>query len=593
LWGGFDNIIYAISLLLTSIIVIRVTFYESSIQEPFIKTTTALVTVFLLLSTTNNPQWGMALAAAIGVLLFVMSVIFVITALDNKAQKLNFFTYITILFSIVFFLGGYSVGAIGALLLVLSVWVLHNRIIDFKILAISSILLVAVVIYITLLHRHGVGLLSNKPTSEALNLILIGQFGLIMTGSSLIGKAYFEQTQQLWSYYLCGAVLLFWSFSLFKEFIQRPNKERMFILAIATYSITNIVVVSLFRFRNGIEGALGQWYNVHTHFISVAVCYYLFTSIGKNKFALSSLIKLSSICVILGFATVGYYHDWKKSEYISSWKDNFVTQAPILLAFPDLISNKNDPFSTMLWQYPQAKAGIDFLYSNSLWIFKKNKPLTFGLTNDGWMEANKPVLIVCPANSKKINFQMWRPDGSQDSVVSMRSSEGKELVKVNNSNIQLVFKTEKPVILLDGSNMDQSFPITSSSDIRQLIAIINNISCEMQTEQVGQENSPAPYPLKSLEVNNWGPQSTKAGVNPNKQPDGSMGIWIENSGTRDLDELQVFFAGQPAKATSVQEKLITAAIAPDQITVTGDKEILIKQISTGKLFPVGTFKVSN
>jgi hypothetical protein len=96
-----------------------------------------------------------------------------------------------------------------------------------------------------------------------------------------------------------------------------------------------------------------------------------------------------------------------------------------------------------------------------------------------------------------------------------------------------------------------------------------------------------------LKVINWGPQSTTVGVIPNKQPGGGMGIWIEVSGTtQGLGEAQVLFAGQPAMVTSsVQEKGLSAAIAPEQLTEPGKKEVVIKQISTNKLFPVGVFDV--
>ena len=93
-----------------------------------------------------------------------------------------------------------------------------------------------------------------------------------------------------------------------------------------------------------------------------------------------------------------------------------------------------------------------------------------------------------------------------------------------------------------------------------------------------------------LKVINWGPQSTKVGVNPNNQPGGAMGIWIEVSGTQGVGEVQLLVAGQPAMAV-VQEKLITAAIAPEQFAEPGKKEVVIKQISTNKLFPVGVFDV--
>lgn len=95
-----------------------------------------------------------------------------------------------------------------------------------------------------------------------------------------------------------------------------------------------------------------------------------------------------------------------------------------------------------------------------------------------------------------------------------------------------------------------------------------------------------------LKINRWGPDSAKIGIIPNKQPDGSMGIWIEVSSTENLGEAQVLFDGHPAKVTSVQPKLITASISSEELAAAGDKDVSLKQTSTGKVFPVGTFKVS-
>lgn len=125
-----------------------------------------------------------------------------------------------------------------------------------------------------------------------------------------------------------------------------------------------------------------------------------------------------------------------------------------------------------------------------------------------------------------------------------------------------------------------------------ILAIAIILSACDKTEQADKKTSVTVPPTLELKVVNWGPQSAKIGTNPNKQPDGSMGIWIEVSGTQGLGEAQVLFSGQPAKSTSVQEKLITAAIATDQLAVVGDKEVAIKQIGTGKLFPVGIFKAT-
>jgi hypothetical protein len=70
-----------------------------------------------------------------------------------------------------------------------------------------------------------------------------------------------------------------------------------------------------------------------------------------------------------------------------------------------------------------------------------------------------------------------------------------------------------------------------------------------------------------------------------------MGIWIDISSTQGLGDAQLIFDGKPAKSTSVQDKLVTAAISHEQLEAPGAKKIFIKQISTGRLFPVGTFNL--
>jgi hypothetical protein len=106
-----------------------------------------------------------------------------------------------------------------------------------------------------------------------------------------------------------------------------------------------------------------------------------------------------------------------------------------------------------------------------------------------------------------------------------------------------------------------------------------------------QQKTPVGAAGVELKVINWGAQSTNVGVIPNKQPGGGMGIWIEVSGTQGLGEVQVLFGGQPAMTTSVQGKMITAAIAPEQLAEQGKKELVIKQIATNKLFSVGAFDI--
>ena len=112
-----------------------------------------------------------------------------------------------------------------------------------------------------------------------------------------------------------------------------------------------------------------------------------------------------------------------------------------------------------------------------------------------------------------------------------------------------------------------------------------------KTKQTTNTSSLTSQPV--LKIGSWGPQSTIIGENPNIQPDGGMGVWIEAIGKSGLGDAEVIFDGQPALTTSVQEKLITASISAKHLNKSGSKEIFIKQISTGKNFHVGTFFVQS
>lgn len=128
--------------------------------------------------------------------------------------------------------------------------------------------------------------------------------------------------------------------------------------------------------------------------------------------------------------------------------------------------------------------------------------------------------------------------------------------------------------------------------ILTILGITTVISACDKAELPNQKTAlPASQALE-LKITNWGPQSTTVGSNPNRQSDDSMGIWIEVTGLEGLGGAEVVFAGQPAKKTSIDRKLITAAISFDQIAVVGDKEVTIKQVGTGRQFPVGVFKVT-
>ena len=95
----------------------------------------------------------------------------------------------------------------------------------------------------------------------------------------------------------------------------------------------------------------------------------------------------------------------------------------------------------------------------------------------------------------------------------------------------------------------------------------------------------------NLDVESWGPQSMLLGSIPNRQPDGSLGIWIRVSGVRGMGDLCVFFDGQPMN-TTVREGLITIGVPPSLLSKPGTKPVIIEELPTGKTFTVGAFSIN-
>lgn len=473
-WGGFDPAVYGISLALCCIAVVFST-KHSELGNANVGRAFLVVATLLLFSTTNNPQWGMALAAAVGVPLFLFAIYFLSRSFDEN-ENVSIYFYLLMPLTIVFFLGGYAVGVAGAVGLMCMTQALKTRSIDKKIIVAFAVLVLCIILYVIILTQYGV-LLKNKPTGKTFDLFAILKFALAMAGASVLGKAVFEAMPQFWPYYLCGSILFFWTVFLYKDFIQNPKKGRLFFLAISAYSVSNILLIALFRFSNGIEGALGQWYNVHTKLMAVAVCFYLFSTIRWKQIGFLDVCKIVSLVVIVVFAVFGYCRDWTKSKYISNWKQQFVAQAPLLLAFPDALKDKTNLMNTMLWNYDDARKGVGILYDNnlSMFHFKNKDPVIAGQTSDGWLIADQPITILCPIGTKAIDFKIWRPENSLPSTMVVRSENNKKIV--GNGQVHFNLNNERPILLLDASNEAESQPIISGGDIRKLVAIVGNVHC--------------------------------------------------------------------------------------------------------------------
>ncbi|WP_153098809.1 hypothetical protein [Paraburkholderia hayleyella] len=95
----------------------------------------------------------------------------------------------------------------------------------------------------------------------------------------------------------------------------------------------------------------------------------------------------------------------------------------------------------------------------------------------------------------------------------------------------------------------------------------------------------------NLSVEDFGPKFTTAGVNPNKQPDGSIGLWIKVNSTQGFSQAQVYFDDKAALATSVEDKIITAAIDPKYISKPGKHVLTLRLPSRDDIQQIGVFEV--
>ena len=403
IWGGFDTWIFTAAVVGAALIVVLVVL--SADKPPQNRLLCALGVGISMLSVTTNPQWGMALSAAIGVTLFIAGAASFSRIAGNEQGRYDLLNS-SLCFgaAILLFSGGYAIGLVASAGIVLLMTACSQRKVSFAQAGVGAAVFVSLIAYALIVANYG-SLLENRPTAKTFDLMSTIQFALVMSGASVLGKALFENTG-LWApYYVVGSVLLsgcfvFWFFAF-------RNRERIsiFFFLLSFYSFCNILVVSLFRYRNGLEGAMGQWYNVHAHLLICGPLYCVFFS-DKGR-GISGFMKVVTIAILSTATLSGYVYDWKKAPYVAAYKDRFAAQAPLLLAEPRLVNTK-DEFSTMLWNYPAVKEGLDLLYKNHLWRFKSDAPFVTGIDADGWVQASSVVTVLCPADSVQASFVVYR-----------------------------------------------------------------------------------------------------------------------------------------------------------------------------------------
>jgi peptidoglycan/LPS O-acetylase OafA/YrhL len=97
---------------------------------------------------------------------------------------------------------------------------------------------------------------------------------------------------------------------------------------------------------------------------------------------------------------------------------------------------------------------------------------------------------------------------------------------------------------------------------------------------------------EQLKPSAWGPRSSINGTIANKQPDGSMGIWIKLPGLSASEKLMVYFDGSKISKSYIQKDLITVAIPSNQISDAGKYPVTIEFVESGEIINVGYFTVN-
>lgn len=583
IWGGFDPIIYLLSLIGSVLVFSKVV--KSIAPSSNVQGKLAIAfSIFALMSTTNNPQWGMALAASVGVAIMLFCLYRFSLFLNGSQKNIGILTLLSIPIVIVIFLGGYAVGFIASIFAVVLISTLHNKSSLNKSKYVLLIVISSVLIYAAIVMHYG-SLAANRPKGDSFEVLTSAKFFIVMMASSLLGRATFESLHSLVPYYICGTLLTYWVILAYFHYAKRTSAASIFFIALLTYSIANIFVVSLFRYKNGIEGGMGQWYNVHTHFIAPIVVVFILETLTKNDKILSKLQKYVSLFLLVLAGLFGYCVDMQKAPYVKIWKQQFVNQTQVVLTSPEEILDKDNLFNTMLWYYPEAKAGVSFLYKNSLWIFKNKASIVDGPTSDGWVVADKQSVIVCPSGTASISFDSWRLESWDQSKVKVLTANGASSVDIINTTTAIRVNPDLAFIKIQATN--ESNPISSPNDPRQLVFVIKNIACI--------NNPHEKLPASDLQVINWGPQRAAKGEVPNPQPGGGVGVWINISSDSERlvnDGIDIFIGEIKADNLNIQKDLITASFNPSFTNESGEYKLYVQNKTTGAQTLVGTFVIS-
>lgn len=391
--ASFDLFINYLSLLGTAAI-----FFSVAIKEKFNPLLTSIL-FLIILSPVQNPLWSMALAAQLSTFLLV-AIVYLIYFVENRF-KIPLLSVLIPIY-ILFFAGAYAFCFIGTLV---SICIFANIRQEKKLLAWMIVISLFSFLAYDLILKTVAQDFSHLASAYQYNIKEMIKFADLMSGSSLLGKAFFEKFNHIKIYYAAGVFIFFLlSVAILFNIKNLTKKSDKFFLALLAYATLTILMVAVARNINGAEGALGQWYQAHLKFIPLAAIYFLFR-INVNSNA-GIITRAYAIGLLLLLILAGYYYEYIKAPYAKEWKADKGNTAIAHLLYPkQFLTSSSDP---LLWSPQMVVDGIQFFYQNNLAYFRLNKfPYASPLTDDHWVEKNKTnpyFTILCPSHAKSVTM---------------------------------------------------------------------------------------------------------------------------------------------------------------------------------------------
>lgn len=425
----------------------------------------------VMFSPAQHVMSGMALAAHISTLLLVF-IIYIIYF--NEIRYKNYLLAILIPIYIVLFAGAYCVGFLASLI---SVFIFANYAKDKKLLITLAIFsLISYFLYYFLLSKYRMCTF-NEIGHYSYNKLIISQFAIMMFAASALGKAFFETTGSYLIYYISGAFILAVTLisSLSTICKNKLNKLDYFFFALLAYALGNIAAVAVARNTNGVEGALGDWYQTHLQFLPVATLYFLSKLTSHNLW--QKCLKVSAIAIMVLLVAIGYKAEYTKAPYIKDWKNNIKGSLADQLARPSYFLDNQHP-NPMLWKAENVYQGLLFFYSHHLAYFRGSVAYSSPLTSDNWFEKKSMPFfsIVCPDDSNSLILTV---DHINSDNIKLLTKTFKVIPADNHYQLYYTFSNKIKVMSFD-TNEFTTFNTSNALDTRQLLFHVHSIKCSQK-----------------------------------------------------------------------------------------------------------------